>query len=202
MRALVLSPHTDDAELGMGATIHRLRREGHDVRVVIFAEAPSPKLYWRPAQECSGALDRLGVDEVEFLGLGDTRLPDHRQFILEHLFKLRSSHVCDVVFTPCRADVNQDHATVTAEAVRAFRPWSIFGYHLPWNVAGEVRLDVAVPVTELDVEKKEEALARYESQSHRPFFREGYARARALSHGTEWGYAFAEVFECIRYRWF
>ena len=36
-RALVLSPHTDDAELGCGGTIAKLVEEGWDVHVIYFS---------------------------------------------------------------------------------------------------------------------------------------------------------------------
>lgn len=35
-RVLVLAPHTDDGELGMGGTIHKLLQEGKQVAYVAF----------------------------------------------------------------------------------------------------------------------------------------------------------------------
>ena len=201
MRALVLSPHTDDAELGVGGTMARMKREGWTVDVVIFASAPSEDWDVLAVDECRASLCMLGVANVSLWGYGNTHLPDHRQNILERLFQLRQRKEYDVVFLPCRADVNQDHATVTTEAIRAMRPFNLLGYCLPWNIVGEARLDFAIPLQADDVAFKERAVGHYKSQSHRPFMRVGAAHAVASANGVAWGYDYAEVFECIRYRW-
>ena len=44
MNIVVVAPHPDDAELGMGGTIARLVNEGHDVLIVDLTDGePTPQ---------------------------------------------------------------------------------------------------------------------------------------------------------------
>ncbi len=58
MNILVLSPHTDDGELGAGGTIARFLEEGSDVHYVAFS-APRPEL----KEECIRSLKMLRTEE-------------------------------------------------------------------------------------------------------------------------------------------
>ena len=71
MSILVLSPHTDDAELGCGATISRLVREGNKVRVAVFSmckeSLPKGLAPYTLKTECIESLTSLGVLEEDIL---------------------------------------------------------------------------------------------------------------------------------------
>ena len=71
MSILVLSPHTDDAELGCGATISRLVREGNKVRVAVFSmckeSLPKGLVPDTLKTECIESLTSLGVLEEDIL---------------------------------------------------------------------------------------------------------------------------------------
>ena len=64
-RVLVLSPHTDDGELGCGGTIARWIEEGKDIHYAVFScceqnvpdELPQDTL----AKECLNSLDKLRI---------------------------------------------------------------------------------------------------------------------------------------------
>ena len=53
-----------------------------------------------------------------------------RQEILEELIKIRNERKVDMVFMPVLDDIHQDHSTVAAEGLRAFKNASILGYEL------------------------------------------------------------------------
>ena len=59
--------------------------------------------------------------------------PDRRQEILELLIALWNDWQPDVVFQPSLHDVHQDHQTIAAEGLRAFKRTTILGYEIPWN---------------------------------------------------------------------
>jgi LmbE family N-acetylglucosaminyl deacetylase len=88
-RVLVMSPHTDDAELGCGGTIARWIDEGAELFTAAFSTAelslpPGSKAY-RLKDECHKALDELGVppDNRFVYDFPVRELGYHRQEVLE-----------------------------------------------------------------------------------------------------------------------
>ena len=86
-RVLVLAAHTDDAELGSGATISRLVREGADVHIVAFSAAEqsvpshlSPDVNREDALTAAAALS-VPEENVEVLDLPVRHFPQHRQHV-------------------------------------------------------------------------------------------------------------------------
>ena len=138
-RALFLAPHTDDYELGAGGTVHRLLAQGTEVRAIAFSTArESLPAGWAPDtldRECRAAAECLGLPHgsLEILDYPVRRFPALRQEILEHLVAVQRSWNPDLVFVNSTTDIHQDHATMTQEALRAFKKSTILGYELPWN---------------------------------------------------------------------
>ncbi|MEK7747784.1 MAG: PIG-L deacetylase family protein [Nitrospirota bacterium] len=199
-RVLALSPHTDDIELGAGATVARLASKGVDVLSVVFTRAETKDAEKDSLAECKEAVKVLGIKTLSFLDFPVRRFNEHRQDILDHLIKIRNTEKIDLVLTPARHDTHQDHATITMEAIRAFKKTRILGYDLPWNTVGHSQLDFFVSVTEEGLAQKEEALACYKGQMDRSFFQPGTIRAIARFRGEQCGEPYAECFECIRWK--
>ena len=88
---LVLSPHTDDAELGCGATIARLTEQKNDVFIAIFSDAKdSVPSSWPPhtlRRECKAALPKLGVSpqRIQFFDYRVRHFSSSRQDVLGDL---------------------------------------------------------------------------------------------------------------------
>ena len=201
MTVLALSPHTDDAEFGAGATIARFVREGHDVVMAALSacEASVPK--GMPDDtlraEFEAAALVLGVHAARVLHFPVRRFPDMRQSILDALIQLRTDYAPDLVLCPARFDTHQDHAVVAAESVRAFKGITTLGYVLAHNCA-TASVSHWRRVEEADVERKVAALACYRSQADRPYAREEVVRAALLTAGTQAGCRYAEAFEVVR----
>ena len=64
-RVLILSPHTDDAELGAGGTIARLLEEGKDIEYVVFSGCETSVPNGMPKdtlrKECKHAAELIGL---------------------------------------------------------------------------------------------------------------------------------------------
>src|SRR5215813_12407621 len=166
---LVLSPHTDDAELGCGGTIARLLASGADVSVVAFSMAeetlPEGSPHDRLRCEFMKAMTRLGVgpERAFVYGYPVRHLSHHRQEVLEELVKLKREFQPEVVLVPSSSDVHQDHQVLYGEAVRAFRDITVWGYELPWNhITFSAQAFVQLQPEHLD--RKWAALQAYESQ--------------------------------------
>ncbi len=206
MNILVLSPHTDDAELGCGATISRLLREGNRVYVAVFStcEESLPKgfLPGTLKTECIDSLTSLGVseDDIFFYDYQVRVFNYSRQNILDDLVLLKNKVSPSTVFIPSVDDYHQDHKTIADEAVRCFKNnCSILSYELIWNNTG-FRNQIYYDVSEEDVANKIAALSRYETQKNRIYFQNNFIEALATVRGAQNGIRYAEVFEVIRYK--
>ena len=75
----------------------------------------------------------------------------------------------DIVFIHTRADIHQDHATVTEEALRAFRGTTVFGFDVIRSSYGFFP-NFLVEVCQEDVDLKIKALAEYETYQNKYYF--------------------------------
>jgi LmbE family N-acetylglucosaminyl deacetylase len=200
---LVLAPHTDDGELGCGATIAKLRRLDRNVLYVAFCSCDESL----PEGFESGTLKRelldatgvLGIpaENVSVLDFAVRKLSYSRQEVLDHLVGLNRELNPQMVFCPTRDDLHQDHAVVANEALRAFKTKTVLGYEMPWNNI-EFHANYLVTVSESDLDTKVMALGKYTSQRHRPYLNEKFLRAHAHSRGVTVGADYAEAFTLYR----
>jgi len=203
-RILVLSPHTDDGEIGAGGTIARFVEEEKEIYYVAFSscEASVPKGFPEDVLkiECQKATSILGIkpENVILLEYEVRTFPLHRQEILDDMIALNRQIKPELVLVPSSNDIHQDHQVIYAEALRAFKKnASIWGYEHPWNNL-TFTTDIFVKLEERHIKKKIEAMKQYESQNFRPYFDEKYIKALAYMRGTQVDYPFAETFELIR----
>jgi N-acetylglucosamine malate deacetylase 1 len=113
MNILVVGPHPDDQELGMGGTIAKLSDQGHDVLLLDMTNG-EPTPYGDPetrAKEARAAAAILGVQR---------RLLDLPNRILTHTIEARHvvagvirEHQAKVVFLPYSEDAHPDHIATT-----------------------------------------------------------------------------------------
>ena len=103
-----------------------------------------------------------------------------------------------MVLLPTIGDIHQDHATIAAEGLRAFKRTTVLGYEIPWNQF-RFHKQAYVTLEERHLEAKAKALACYASQAHRNYANEEYIRNLARTHGIEIGRTYAECFEVVRW---
>jgi N-acetylglucosamine malate deacetylase 1 len=203
-RILLLSPHTDDAELGCGATITKLIRSNKQVYYATFsiAEESVPPPYPKNIleTEVKAATKVLGIPFKNILlyKFPVRKLAQHRQEILEILVQLSREIEPDLVIMPPTHDLHQDHSTIGMEGLRAFKKTSILAYELLWNNLN-FSTQCFVKVSEEEIQTKINALQCYESQQHRPYATEEFIRSWAITRGIQISARYAEVFECVRW---
>lgn len=206
--ALVLAPHTDDAELGCGGTIARILAGGAAVHVAAFSacEESLPQDADRALlrNEFMDSMRILGVPEknTRVLSYPVRNFPAHRQAILEDLVKLRKQLNPSVVFVPASGDLHQDHQTIYAEGLRAFKERTVLGYELSWN---QITFSAQAFVT-LDrshVKAKWDALQAYKSQFQlaRNYFSWEFVEGLVRVRGAQIKAEYAEAFEVLRIKW-
>jgi N-acetylglucosamine malate deacetylase 1 len=203
-KILVLSPHTDDGELGCGGTISRFIEEGKHVTYVALSccEKSVPPEYPRDIlrTEVKKATSTLGIKKEDlFLCDYEVRVfPENRQRILDTLIDIRKKVKPDMVFAPSSFDTHQDHITVMKEALRAYKMCTILGYEQPWNNITFNTLSF-VPLQEKHIKTKIAALKCYKTQKHRKYLNEGFIKGLAHTRGTQIEEEYAEAFEVIRW---
>ncbi len=205
MRILVLSPHTDDAELGAGGSLARFLEEGHDVFWVVFSTAeeslPEGMAPDTLQIEFQDVIAELGIRDYKVFDFKVRYLFEKRQIILEELVQLRKDYKPDLVLTPSTYDQHQDHQVVSAESIRAFKNCaSIIGYELPWNHT-QFTNPLLIRLDERHVAIKWGILSKYRSQiiQGRPYFTKEFIYGMASMRGCQCGARYAESFEVIRW---
>lgn len=203
-RILVLSPHTDDGELGCGGSIAKLAGEGKEVYYAALStcEKSVPKGY--PSNiletEVKAATKTLGIkpENLMLYNFPVRDFPEHRQEILDTLLSIREKVKPDIVFTPSSFDTHQDHQAVRQETLRAFKMCSILGYEQPWNNI-TFNTTAFVPLSEKDLKKKIDALLCYNSQKGRTYLSDEFIKSLARTRGVQVNTEYAETFEVIRW---
>ena len=203
-KALFLSPHTDDVELGCGATLARLLENGTDVHVAAFSTAQqSLPAGMRPdtlRNEFLAAMAHyeLPDDKLHIFDYEVRRLSEYRQSILDNLIDLRNRIQPDVVFIPSSNDMHQDHQVINNESQRAFKNATLLGYELPWNNTN-FRTDLFFEVQERHLNLKLAALSEYKSQlvKERVYFKKSFILSLATVRGVQKSVNYAETFEVM-----
>ena len=95
-KALILAPHTDDGELGCGASIVKLIKEGTKVHYAAFSSCEESVPSGFPKDvlkfEMKKATNVLGIkkENVKLFFYPVRRFSEHRQDILENIIALRN----------------------------------------------------------------------------------------------------------------
>jgi len=203
-KILVLAPHTDDGELGCGATISKFCSEGCEVFYAAFClcakSLPANLAADTLEHECRQSTKSLGISKERLIlfNYEVRELPAFRQDILEELIQLNKKINPGMVLLPAASDIHQDHQVIHQEGMRAFKNITIAGYELPWN-NDSFRTNFFVRITTEHLNKKIASLNHYKSQSHRNYMNEDFIRSLARVRGVQANTEYAEAFEI--YRW-
>jgi len=191
---LVLSPHTDDAEIGAGGTISKLTKKNINVNMIAFSWCDEKE----NIESVKKAAKTLSIKNLKILDFKRRIFPKQRQEILQVLYDYNQENQPDLVLAPTTTDLHQDHNTITQEAMRAFKSSTILGYEMPWNNI-QITTNSFIPLEEKHVKQKISALKSYKTQLHRYYFDEEYLRSILRMRGTQIQTKYAEAFEVIKF---
>lgn len=202
-KVLILSPHTDDAELGCGGFISKLKFKGCELFYVAFSNCDESLPYGFPSKtllkECFKSTNQIGIKKknVRILDYPVRKFDKHRQEILEILIKLKNKISPDLILTPCSSDIHQDHLVIHNETIRAFKRNTILGYELPWNCL-KSNSTFHVSLSNKNVIQKIESLKCYISQKKKIYFDEKVIKSQLRLNGSFVNQDYAEKFEPIK----
>lgn len=185
MNIIVVGPHPDDQELGMGGTIARLASQGHHILVLDMTNGeptphgsvPQREIEWTAALE---VLNRQAANG----GQVTRRLLGLKNREVQHTLEARHAmagvireHQAQMIFLPFEEDAHPDHRAVTrivedarfdAKLTKIDLPgepiypkWMMYYYctHLRWVANPSFCLDIT---EQMDL--KEDAIKAYETQ--------------------------------------
>jgi len=127
MKILLLSPHTDDVEIGCGGTVIKFLELGDNILWVGFstaenslqADLPRDTLVKEYLCVINGL--RLNKENYKIFNFPVRDFDEYRQEILEELVIIEDKFKPDMVIGPSLKDFHQDHRVVANEMVRAFK---------------------------------------------------------------------------------
>lgn len=194
LRVLCMGAHSDDIEIGCGATLLKLarRRPRPEFRWVVWSAAGD-----REREARRGAKRFLGPRAAEALrvhAFRDGYFPAQFAEIKEAFENLAREFRPDIVFTHARDDRHQDHRVVSDLAWNTFRSQLILEYEIPkWD--GDLgRPNLYVPVSRATARHKTRALlSTFGSQRNKDWFSEetflGLMRIRGMECRAADGHA-------------
>ena len=198
-RVLVLGSHSDDIEIGCGATLLALTRAQPDLEVTWVVLGAEGVRVDEARASGEAFLAAAGHSEVIVHGFRDGFFPYVGGDIKDVFEKLKARLDPDVIFTHTRHDLHQDHRLVCELTWNTWRDHLIVEYEIPKydGDLGTPNMFVAVP-EELAREKADLILRVFETQGVKHWFdRElflGLMRVRGMEGRSPSGYA--EAFTC------
>lgn len=170
-KVLCLGAHSDDIEIGCGATILRL-----------IQEQPGLEVYWlvfsargRRAREAKASagefLHRVRARRIRTMTYRESYFPDEWSDIKDTFEQVKRSFQPDLVLTQYRNDRHQDHRVLSDLAWNTFRNHLVLEYEIP-KYDGDLGLpNLYVPVSRELCERKISVLLRhFQSQTNRHWF--------------------------------
>lgn len=158
---LCLGAHSDDIEIGLGATLIDMITRGLtiDVRWCVFSGSGL-----RENEARASAADFLigaASSRIDVLPFRDGFFPQQGEEIKSWFESLKSSARPDFIFTHNRMDAHQDHREINQLTWNTFRDHCILEYEIPkWD--GDMgQPNLFVPVTEAAQRRKVELLIKH-----------------------------------------
>lgn len=195
---LCIGAHSDDIEIGCGATILRLlaERRGTTVRWAVLSASPEREVEARAS--AAAFLADAGSAVVSVDGFRESYFPYVAAEVKDRFESLRREvGDPDVILTHHRHDEHQDHRTVAQLTWNTFRNHLVLEYEIPKYEGDLGHPNLYVPVAEELVERKISLLhEHFASQRHRAWFRPQTFRGLAAVRGVECNAAdgYAEAF--------
>ena len=193
-RVLCLGAHSDDVEIGAGATVLRLLRDapGVEIRWVCFSGNEQRHAEARISADLF--LKNAAMKSLVLHAFQDTLFPAQHVEIKKQFDALKPFDP-DLVLTHYRDDRHQDHRTISELTWNAFRANQIWEYEIPKWDGDLIQPNLYVPVEPELLDAKVSALmSAFGSQRSKHWFDAETFRGLARLRGLESNARYAEAF--------
>ncbi len=208
---MVFCAHPDDEAFGLGATIAKYAKEGHDVFNVIFSYGEQGNWWLRKKHTIETRVKEaikgdkiLGCKKTYFLGVPDLKIKEEikKRKIYLRVAALIKKHKPNKIFTHVDDDMYPDHRAVREIVIKTI---GILKYKCDvysFDVWSPVKLSTNYPKLVIDVSKtfkiKVKALREFKSQGFVMLQLLPAVYWRAIKNGWKAGVKRAEVFYKIK----
>jgi LmbE family N-acetylglucosaminyl deacetylase len=194
-RLLCVGAHSDDIEIGAGATIMRIVRENPDVAVTWCVLSGNETRHEEARRAAAQVLGKDVKPTILLSRFVDSRFPAQREEIKEFFERNLKSADPDLILTHRRDDAHQDHRLVNELTWNTYRSHQIWEYEIPKWDGDLMQPNLYVPVEPQDVDAKVAVLRDvFSSQRNKHWFDEetfrGLMRIRGLESNTRYSEAF------------
>ncbi len=194
LSVLCLGAHSDDIEVGAGATLLNLTARGVllDVHWCVLSGAAQRENEARAS--AADFLSEAATTKVEIMPFKDGFFPQHGETIKSWFEELKTRVNPDVIFTQRSEDAHQDHREVSRLTWNTFRNHCILEYEVPkWDGdLGRPNLYVSIPANIMQ-RKIDLLMKHFPSQRSKHWFSpdvfRGLARLRGMECCAEENYA-------------
>ena len=207
MKILVLTPHADDAEIGMGGTIAKFVAEGHTVRIVCLIVpcesiegTSSSEMKSMRRKEAIRTAEILGA-ELEILDLDPYKFSFNREYtkIFDPIIR---EYKPNKVFSCWEYDSHQDHKALANIVTVITRKNDASVYMYETMLPGGISSHSFNPQMYVDISPYSE-LKRQTIETYQSVFADRDAdieamMSRARFRGQQMGVQYAEAFEVIK----
>ena len=211
MNIVIIAAHPDDEVLGMGGTIKKLSKAGHQIHLCVVSDGSAgiknkEKMISLRKNACLKSSKVLGIDSVDFLDLPDMKLDDIPQLEINLLLEqLINKYKPSVVYTTPYSDFHKDHqkiheCTLVATRPVASRVKQLFSYEIPGTVKTAFNPNYYENISK-EISYKIKAFKFYSTEIQKfPHPRSIESVENLATHrGIESGIKKAEAFRLIRY---
>jgi LmbE family N-acetylglucosaminyl deacetylase len=197
---LALGAHSDDIEIGAGATLLRLVREHPGARVVWVVLGGSGTRGEEARASAARFLAGAGASEVLLQGFRDGHYPHHWAEI-KAFFETLKRFQPDLILTHYGQDLHQDHRVVSELTWNTFRDHLVLEYEIPKYDGDLGRPNVFVHLTEAQAKAKVDTIVEmFPTQQEKHWFGEEtfYAMLRLRGIESKSPSGHAEAFYCAK----
>ena len=198
MKVLVFGAHPDDAEIGMGGTIARYTRLGHQVMIVVSIIPNNKEIRLKESEKAAKILDA----ELKILDIDPNKFKVDR-INLKLFDDIIKDYSPDIAYTCWYGDSHQDHNVTTRLVIAASRKnkYSLYMYEhmIPGGLTPYCfKAQSFVDISDI-IGKKIEAIKAHASQltSYGDDLLD-YIIGKATYRGYQISTKYAEVFEIIK----
>jgi LmbE family N-acetylglucosaminyl deacetylase len=186
LKLLCLGAHSDDIEIGCGGTLLRLVDEFPQLQVdwIVFGSQG-----YRLEEAYASADEYLKPVEHKNVVVKDYKdgfFPYHGEEIKEYFEQLKQQVSPDIVFTPYRHDLHQDHRLISELTWNTFRNHLIWEYEIPKYDGDLGTPNLFVHLDAATCQRKIEYLLKhFKTQQNRDWFTEDTFLALLRLRGVE-----------------
>jgi LmbE family N-acetylglucosaminyl deacetylase len=193
-RILCLGAHSDDIEIGCGATVLSLLRANPNAEILWVVFGADGARGDEARRSAASYLADVTRHEVKVFGFPDSFFPYEGAAIKKQFAELGGAFDPDVIFTHRGDDRHQDHRVISELTWNTFRNHFILEYEIPKYDGDLGNPNVFVPIDDAARSRKIELLMELfcTQRDKRWFSRETFAglmRIRGIECGSPTGYA-------------